>query len=140
MRKSFEFRVAKTIPEKRLVFGWASVVAKGSIGAREMVFDRQDDAIDIEALADAVHEYVKSGRHGGGDMHLKKGCARLVASVVLDDAIQRALGIDCGQTGWFVGFELDLDTYALVKSGQRSAFSISGSAIRVPYETWAKEA
>jgi hypothetical protein len=140
MKKSFNLQITKSVPAKNLVFRWASVGSKGPMGAREMVFDRQNDAIDIEALADGVHEYVKSGRHAGGDMHVKKGCGRLVASIVLDDEIQEALGIDCRQTGWFVGFELDPATFAAVKAGERSAFSISGSALRVPYETWAKEA
>jgi hypothetical protein len=135
MRKSFEFTIAKAIPEKRIVAGWCSVVAEGPMGKRNLVVDRQNDAIDIDALSDAVHDWVKSGKHHGGDMHVRKGTSKLVGSLVLDDDVQKALQIDCGRTGWFAMFELDPETFAKVKAGERIGFSIAGSAVREPLET-----
>lgn len=88
--------------------------------------------IDPAELESAAAEFVKSERRGG-EMHSGPAPSELIASVVLTDEIQKALGIPAGVVpqAWFVGFEVPPETFAKVKQGSRLMFSIEGSAQKV---------
>ncbi len=115
--------------EQRMVWGWASVVTK--LG--EPIYDRQGDMIEVPELQKAVHSFM-DGHHEDrplGNMHLRIGVGTIRDSIVLTKDVQKALGIDLGCEGWFVGAHVDDDhTWAQIKSGELSAFSIGGAGTR----------
>lgn len=134
-KKSADFEVFKADEDKRLVFGWASIVI--TVNGEELE-DRQHDIIDPEDLEDAAYEYVLNFRDTGEE-HLpgyrKKG--KLVESVVLTKEKQKAMGIPDGviPVGWWIGFKIDdEDTWQRVKNGTYKMFSIEGKAQREPVE------
>jgi hypothetical protein len=126
-RWTLPLNIAKADPDKRLIFGWASVVESDG----QVIVDKQGDIIPAEALEDAAYEYVLSSRDGG-DMHARRGVSKLVASVVLTPDIKRAMGItkmEPDHVGWFVGFKVhDDDLWSAIKRGERPEFSIGGAS------------
>lgn len=120
-------RILKADPDKRLIFGWASVAETDG----QVIVDKQGDIIPADALEDAAYEYVLSSRDGG-DMHERRGVSKLVASIVLTPDIKRAMGITKmvpDHVGWFVGFKVhDDDLWAAIKRGERPEFSIGGAS------------
>lgn len=113
--------------EKRLVWGWASVVTEKGVP----VIDSQGDIIEIDELRKAVHEFMNSRR--GDAMHMVKGVGRIVESMVLHKELQAVLGIDLQREGWLVCMKVENDeAWAKVKSGEWGAFSFGGSALREP--------
>lgn len=131
VKKSFS--IYKTDDDKRLVFGWASIVATADGNQLE---DRQHDIIDPEDLEEAAYDYVLNFRDTGEE-HLpsmrKKG--RLVESCVLTEEKQKAMGIPKGilPIGWWIGFYIDDDdTWNRIKNGTYQMFSIEGKANREP--------
>jgi hypothetical protein len=130
--KALKVDIKKSDPDKRQVFGWMSVCTKDG----EYFFDKQDDMILVEALEPAVYEYVLSSRVGG-DMHVEKGVSRLIESMMFTKEKQDALGIDLGQEGWWVGYQVDSPPlWEAIKRGERPEFSIGGAAVSVPYDKW----
>jgi hypothetical protein len=133
---TFYVPISKTNDELRTVYGWATVNSE----AGKMVTDHQDDQISDEEMTKAAHDFVTASRLGGllhalksdGNPHEGGG---VVESIVLTQDLQKALGIDLGKTGWFVGYRVtDPDAWTLVKDGTLKAFSIGGRARRVPVE------
>ncbi len=119
--------------DKRLAFGWASVVEKNGLP----VVDRQGDYISAEDMEEAAYRYVLSSRIGG-DMHKRVGASPhqvsdMVESIVFTPDKCEAMGISKSMAGrWWVGFKIhDEDTWQLVKKGQRAGFSIHGRGKRV---------
>ena len=130
-----EFSIYKTDDDKRLVFGWASVVITTD---GEQLEDRQKDIIDPEDLEEAAYEYVLNFRDTGEE-HIstmrKKG--KLVESCVLTVEKQKAMGIPEGTVpvGWWIGFKIEDDAaWQRVKNGTYRMFSIEGKANREPVE------
>jgi hypothetical protein len=122
--------VAKINEEKRLVFGWA-YVCKRSDG--EQVIDHSGEFIESMAdVEDAVYEFVLDSRETD-DMHTEDVTGHLVESVVFTKEKMAAMGIPEGTVpeGIWVGFKLDEEAFAKVRSGERAAFSIFGTAERV---------
>lgn len=119
--------IAKLDDEKRLVFGWASVIRKGD----KQVTDLQGDVIPEEELEEAAYSYVLESRVGG-EMHQRtQGVGKLVESLVFTEQKQKALGIDLGKVGWWVGFKIqDPKVWEKVKSGEYRMFSIHGRGER----------
>lgn len=122
--------------DKRLAFGWASVIKKDGMD----VVDRQGDWIHPEDLEDAAYRYVLSSRIGG-DMHKRAGdnphhVSDLVESIVFTDEKIAKLGLpDDFPRGWWVGFKVhDEETWQQVKKGGRTGFSIHGRGKRTPYD------
>lgn len=112
--------------DKRLVYGWASVIEDGS----GEIFDLHDDSIEVEALVKAAHDYVSEYRDAH-EMHNGNTVGKTVESIVFTKEVQKALGIDLGKVGWFIGQKVDDDaTWDKIKKGELKAFSIGGSAIR----------
>ena len=124
---SADVEINKVDEDQCLVFGWASVVHKDG----QAVVDHQGDTIDVHDLEKAVYVYVENSRDGG-EMHQVLGKGVLVESVVMTVEKQRAMGLaeDSTHIGWWCGYRFDQDTFAKVKSGQYTMFSIGGSAVR----------
>lgn len=135
MKKSKEFNILKSDPEKRLVFGWASV-AIGTDG--KQLEDLQGDMIDPEDLEEAAYNYVLDFRDTGEEhIPTKRMKGKLVESCVLTEEKQRAMGIPAGSVpvGWWIGFKIfDDNAWELVKNGTYRMFSVEGVAERLPVE------
>jgi hypothetical protein len=125
-------RIVKVEDDKKLVFGWASII-KTETG--ELLLDRQNDFVDDSTeLEKSAYNYVLHSRDGG-EMHVRKGVSTLVESVVLTDEKQKALGIEAGTvpTGWWIGFKVNDDrVWEQVKKGDYVGFSVHGSGRREP--------
>lgn len=122
-----EATFAKINEEKRIVYGWASVITKNG----QPIEDLQGDVISPEDLLEAAHDFML-GEQEAGLMHVvKTGIGKIVESVVLTKDLQKALGIDLGMEGWFIGVKVSDDaTWNAVKKGGLRAFSIGGSGER----------
>jgi len=125
--------IYKTNDEKRLVFGWASVVITFDGQPLE---DRQHDVIEPEELETAAYEYVLQFGDAGEEHEpslRKKG--RLVESCVFTEEKQRAMGLPPGvlPVGWWIGFRIEDDAaWEKIKDGTYRMFSIEGRATRTP--------
>lgn len=124
---TIEGEIRKIDSDKRLVWGWASVIEKGG----KPVVDYHDDIIDEEDLVKAAHEFMSEHRHGKS-MHEGGQVAEYVESMVFTHDVQKALGIDLGMVGWFVGAKVtDDNVWKRIKSGELKMFSIGGTANRI---------
>jgi Putative phage serine protease XkdF len=126
-RKSWKLplTIKKADPDKQQIFGWASVVEKDG----RAVIDKQGDIIPVEELENAAYEFTLTSRKHG-NMHAGDVNACLIESMVFTEEKQKALGIDLGQVGWWVGFKVDdTELWAAHKRGDRPEFSIGGAAI-----------
>lgn len=125
---SFLIPITKTDDDLKVVWGWASMVEKNG----EPVIDRQGDVIRESVLQKAAHNFMVDERTGKV-MHQGKRVADVVESIVLTKAIQKTLGVDLGQSGWFIGMKIrDNDLWQKVKSGEFTAFSVGGQGQRIP--------
>ena len=98
--------IVKVDPDQQLVFGWASVIADHD---GRTLLDRQGDYIDSDSeMEKAAYDYVLHSRDGG-EMHIRKGVATLVESMVFSIEKQAALGITPGTmpVGWWIGFKVN---------------------------------
>lgn len=126
MLYSSQLPIVQAQPEQHMVWGWANVATKDGLP----VVDRQGDVVDIEELRKAAHNFMENHRDSG-DMHNVMGVGRVVESIVLDNDLQKALGIDLGQEGWFIGVKVSNEgVWKRIKSGELSAFSIGGGGRR----------
>lgn len=119
--------------DKRLVFGWASVLSKGD---GTLVIDRQGDYIDDEwEMESAAYQYVIDCRVGGYE-HVQKGVATVVESMVFTSEKIAAMGLpDTFPRGWWLGMRvLDDATWELAKSGKFTGFSVHGRGTRTATE------
>lgn len=130
MSKVADGTIVKIDEDKKLVFGWASII-KDTQG--KILLDRQDDFIDSEEeLEKAAYDYVLKSRDGG-EMHIRKGVSTMVESIVLSEEKQAALGIPSGVVpiGWWVGFKVnDSRVWQEVKKGSYIGFSVHGTGKR----------
>lgn len=125
--------IQKRDDEKRLVFGYAlfseDPETRGTLHA-----DRQGDMIETEDVEVAAYDYVQKSRDSGAMHRGEGGKATLVESVVFTPEKLEAMGLpgDSVPDGaWWIGMKVsDDDTWDRVKSGEFSAFSIDGSAVR----------
>ena len=129
-KKIADGTIVKYDEDKKLVFGWASII-KDTYG--KVLLDRQDDFIDSEEeLEKAAYDYVLRSRDGG-EMHIRKGVSTMVESIVLSEEKQKALGIPAGVVpiGWWVGFKVsDSRVWQEVKKGGYIGFSVHGTGKR----------
>ncbi len=123
---STPFKIEKVDQDKQQLFGWASVVTKGG----RAIIDKQGDIIPVDELENAAHDFVLSSRKQG-DMHSRTdGVGRLIESMVFSAEKQKALGIDLGLEGWWVGFQCDCkELWKDIRTGRKLEFSIGGAAI-----------
>jgi hypothetical protein len=115
-----------------IVYGFASVISKGGVP----VVDFQNDTIDERELVAAAHDFMLNSRVGGA-LHIRGPdgeplkAGDICESVVLTDALQKALGVNLGFVPWLVGVRItDPIVKKMVASGQLRAFSIGGTGIR----------
>ena len=139
--------VAKLDDERRLVFGWFSVV---EIEGKTLT-DMQGDRIKEHTLEEAVYDYVLHARVGG-HMH-EDGkddeiveIGKLVESVVFTKEKQRAMlrslraqgipaELDLHAIAWWGGFKIeDKKVWEDIKSGKLKAFSVGGKGKREKQE------
>lgn len=119
--------ITKIDAEQRLVYGWASVYSQ----AGQPVIDKQGDRISEAEVVKMAHRFISEARVAKA-LHTSPQIGVVVESLVLTDAIQKALGIDLGQSGWFVGMRVDDDAaWERVKSGELRTLSIGGKGIRI---------
>lgn len=112
--------------EKQIVYGFASVIEVDG----EALVDKHGDIIDEETLTQAAHLFMTDYRSGKA-MHKGEDVGEIVESIVFTKDLQKALGIDLGVVGWFVGYQVhDEKIWKQVKDGELSMFSIGGTAIK----------
>lgn len=129
------FTIAKTEPDKMLVFGWGNVAIRKD---GKQVADLQGDVIDPEELEKAAYEHVLNFRNAGErhDPALRKK-GRLVESCVFTKEKQAAIGIPPGivPEGWWVGYKIDDPAaWDKIKKGEYAMFSVEGRGERTPIE------
>lgn len=119
-------KIEKVDVEQKIAYGWFSVIEENG----EVVVDHHGDTIDEDTLVQAAHGFILEYR-AGKIMHQGKKIADVVESMVFTKDVQKALGIDLGKVGWFGAMKFrDDETWARVKSGEFSEFSIGGHATR----------
>lgn len=131
--------ISKIDPERRQVFGWASV---SRINGEEVV-DLQGDVVPIDEIEKSAYQYVLESRKGG-DMHKRVSkfsgdqplhTADMIESFVVTPEKLEKMGLaaDALPHGWWVGYKVNDDKqWEMVKSGERAGFSIHGSGTRTP--------
>lgn len=129
---SLSITVEKVAKEKRIAYGWFSVIEEKG----KTVVDHHGDVIGEDTLVEAAHQYVQKYR-AGKVMHSGEQVGEVVESVVFTKELQKALGIDLKKVGWFGGIKFsDEKQWARVKSGELREFSIGGfSRKRVPLKS-----
>jgi hypothetical protein len=121
----FKGELKKVDSVTKVAYGWAYVSKKGS----DVVVDHSGQSWPIEQVEKTAHQFVCDCRVGG-ENHVFKGGAELVESMVFSEAVQKALGIDLGKQGWFVGFRItDPELLEKVEKGELAMFSIGGTGI-----------
>ena len=121
----FNVELNKVDVDKKVAYGWAYVSKK----AGETVIDVSGQTWPMGEVTKTAHQFAVECRDGGL-MHVLKGVATMVESVVFSAELQKSLGIDLGQEGWFVGFRIDDDTVLKgIEDGTYSMFSIGGTGI-----------
>jgi len=130
---SREIEIVEKNQDQQQVFGFLSVsVDKDG----NIVEDLQEDLITPDELEKAAYNYVMFNgvQKVAGEMHTNIGVGALIESMVFTKAKQEALGIPAGvlpECCWWVGYHVsDSNVWKKVKSGEYSAFSIGGRAIR----------
>jgi hypothetical protein len=127
--------IAKVAPEKQLVFGWLSVAVDED---GELVEDLHEDEIPPDELEGAAYEFVLMHRNAGEMHEHTSGIGRLIESFCTTPEKLRAMGIPKGvlpECGWWVGFKIDdPEVWTKIKSGEYSAFSIGGTAMREEHD------
>jgi hypothetical protein len=125
------FRIAKVDEAQHLVFGFGSVAVTAE---GEPIVDSQDDMIEPAELESAVYDYVLKSREGDVN-HDESTVARLVESLVITPEKLEKMGLpkDSLPTSWWLGFHVeDEAVWKRVAGGELKAFSIGGTAKRVP--------
>lgn len=123
--KSETKTVRKSDDEKRIIYGWASV----SKADGETVIDYADDEITDDALHDLCHLIVKGQRTGAFEHDETRHNNEIVEAIVMDEPLQKALGIDLGRSGVLIGMHVpDDDDWAAAKDGDWE-FSINATAV-----------
>ena len=121
---------SKVDEDRRLAFGWASVVKEA--GGTEGLEDLQGDVLDPDSLEQAVYEYVLVSRDADV-MHKRDGVGRLVESMLFTPEKLDRMGLDPAAVpvGWWVGYRVDDDeVWKGVKDGTYRMFSIRGTGVR----------
>lgn len=122
--------VCKLDEDKRLVYGWASVIEENG----QPVVDKQGDIIKTDELVEAAHDFMLNHRMAK-KMHRGNRVGDVVESMLFTEDVQKSLGIDLGKVGWFIGMKIHDDkTWESFKSGELSAFSIGGKGKRIEYQ------
>lgn len=121
---TFEFQKADNTGS--YVRGWASVV---SIDGKA-VEDTQGDVISIDEIRKAAHAFVTDARVAKA-MHKGSPVGEVVESIIIDDEVAKALGMNSTKRGWWIGMQItDESIQKRVRSRELKAFSIGGKGRR----------
>lgn len=116
--------ITKIDPEQQIVWGWAYVTEENGVP----VVDVSEQTATAGEIQKAAHGFVRDSRVGGV-MHTE-AAGEIVDSLFFTADLQKALGVDLGKVGWFIGYHvIDEQVWEGVKSGAFPAFSIAGTAI-----------
>jgi len=121
-----EVSIQKIDDERQQVFGWAYVTQED--GAQ--VIDHSREFIKTADLEPAAYEFVLASR-ASNDMHQGPVTGQMIESFVVTKEKLGLMGIESATEGWWVGFQLDTQSFQAVKRGERGAFSIEGIAEKV---------
>jgi len=123
-----DYSVTKLDEDRNLVFGWANVAMRAD---GSTVTDSQQDRISPTDLEDAAYLFNLEFRDAN-EMHEDATVGRLVESFVVTPEKLKKMGLEPNALplGWWVGFHVDDRTFAKVKRGELSMFSIEGVAVR----------
>lgn len=119
-----------SVGDEHLVFGWASMATDENGTA---IIDADGDIIEPAELEQGAYEFVLEWRGGCEEHDRDKGLvSELIESVVFTPEKCAAMGITQPMpVGWWVGFKVfDETTWAKIKSGELTMFSIGGKAKR----------
>jgi hypothetical protein len=114
----------KVNEEERLFIGWASVsTVKG-----ELVEDLQGDTITVKAQREFLHDIIR-GQRSGKFEHQGEVVNEIVEGIIMDNDLQKALGIDLGMEGMLLVTHVpDDQNWEMVKSGDWM-YSIAGTVL-----------
>lgn len=124
------FAIVKADPSQRTVYGWGSV----SLDDGALITDLQGDQITPDELEAAVRDFMLDVRQTGV-MHEGASIGQVFASLVTTPDVVKAFGLGADlPVGWILGVRVNPDVWPDVVSGKLRAFSIQGTADRVPVE------
>lgn len=122
---SMNAEVLKRDDERRIVWGWASVISENG----EPVVDSQGDIISPEEMNKMADEFMMNVR-SGKSMHFGEDIGQFVHSFPVTKELSDAFGLGLNKEGWIVGLKVTDDkTWEDVKSGvygNMPSFSIGG--------------
>jgi hypothetical protein len=127
-KTDFESRgeVTKMDDDKRIVYGYASVISKNG----EPIVDRQGDIITADELEKAASEFMLNSRIGK-TMHFGEPTTTIIHSFPMTDEIKKAYQIESPYEAWLIAVKVHDDaTWDMVKKGELKDFSIGGQATR----------
>lgn len=122
-------KIAKIDHDKRQVFGWGNVSVRKN---GEVIQDWQEHIVPIDELEAAAYEFALSYRQAGANHVKELFTGKMIESFVVTKEKLAAMGLaeDALPQGWWLGFQIDDDaSWAKVKSGDFSMFSIEGTAV-----------
>lgn len=130
---TWEGEFSKLDDDKRLAFGWASVIEVNGVP----VVDTQGDLIHPDDLETAAYSYIQKSRKGG-HMHRRNELdepvhvSDIVESVVFTKEKIAKMGLpESTPIGWWIGVKVhDDDVWGEVKKGGLAGFSIHGRGRR----------
>lgn len=106
----------------KIAYGWAIV---STIDGKPY-FDLHGDHIPDDAMTDAAEDFMKNFRVGK-DQHDGDQCGHIVFAFPVTKANKPAVDIDSNKTGLLIGYQFnDAAMLEMIKSGQRTGFSIGG--------------
>ena len=124
----FESRgeVTKVDTERRIVYGYASVISKDGVP----IVDHQGDIISADELEKAASEFMLGARFGK-TMHKGDPTTTIIHSFPMTNETKKAYNIESPYEAWLIAVKVhDDDTWEMVKSGGLKDFSIGGAATR----------
>tara|TARA_R110000868_G_scaffold265580_2_gene524469 strand:- start:567 stop:1016 length:450 start_codon:yes stop_codon:yes gene_type:complete len=124
--KELKADILKVDVDERIVWGWAYVsTVKGVVSV-----DHSQESVSPEVLVKAATNFMLSVRTAKA-MHQGDSVGEVVHSFPLTNELGKSLGVSSDREGWIICMKIhDEKVWQSVKSGELSAFSIGGRALR----------
>ena len=124
--KELKADILKVDVDERIVWGWAYVSTVK--GVRSV--DHSEESVSPEVLVKAATNFMLSVRTAKA-MHQGGSVGEVVHSFPLTNELGKSLGVSSDREGWIICMKIhDEKVWQSVKSGELSAFSIGGRALR----------
>jgi hypothetical protein len=124
--KELKADILKVDVDERIVWGWAYVSTVK--GVRSV--DHSEESVSPEVLVKAATNFMLSVRTAKA-MHQGDSVGEVVHSFPLTNELGKSLGVSSDREGWIICMKIhDEKVWQSVKSGELSAFSIGGRALR----------